>query len=209
MRRTKRIAMGCALGLGAVVLTGMLECGRVMADPTNPPASRPIDPALAKRLKWEAVVTLYGEEDTNEYSLRILDRSVTEPADFVFHSLWKYDAATNAWTKLTDDEQTSKIYLPANKPVDSPVGNQLLAVLPMKLSDTGLFYATWTVNGVDGSTYSRIGPTTHQKRPDLGKIPTGTLAEQVPLNINKAEWRIIPDPRIHTASTKPAAEGKS
>lgn len=163
------------------------------------PASRPAeDPKRDERLKWENAIVFFGEEDTGNYSIRILDKSVTAPATFRYLELWEYDVKEKTWLKIDNRQQTTRIVLPKDKPADAPEGNQLLADIPVTQDKVGLYYCKWQVNGIDGATLTRIGPGHAGKPPALGPTPAGMIATDVPLDKNHGTVMFVPDPRTHT-----------
>ena len=75
----------------------------------------------------------------------------------------------------------------------------------------GVFYAKWTVDGrTHGGTFVRLGPDAAKRRPnDSSKAPKGFMWTAVPINLNKSEEMLIPDPRVvckdgDEAATQPA-----
>jgi hypothetical protein len=147
------------------------------------------------RQKYEAIIQFYGEEDTGRYSLRILDENAKETANFEFRSFWKYDVEQKAWIKLDGNPQRTRIVLPKEKPADAPADSQVLATLPVTQKDVGLFFIKWTVNGVDGVTYTRIGPRARGEQPALKAGKDQTVAD-IPIDLNKAVRMVIPDPYV-------------
>jgi len=181
-----------------------------VAAPTSRPARPAADPNYAERVKWEEAVTFFGEEDTGRYSIRILDKSVTEAANFKYLELWMYDLTEKRWIKVDDRVQETRIILPKDKPQDS-LDNQLLADIPVTQEKIGLYYCKWQVNGVDGGTLTRIGPGHIGKPVDpqattqpvhvvdpRDKIPAGMIITDVPIDKNHGELMIVPNPRTHT-----------
>jgi hypothetical protein len=146
------------------------------------------------RQQWEAVITLYGEEETGRYSLRVLDPDVKSAVDFVFVSFWKYNRETNQWDKIKEGPSRVKVVLPKDKPKDGPRDSQLLAELPLTIKDSGIFYAKWTVNGVPGATFSMLGRRAKERAPVVAK--KGEIIADVPIDLTKSEVRAIPDPAI-------------
>jgi hypothetical protein len=162
------------------------------------PTSRTANDAnRAEREKWENAIVFFGEEDTGNYSIRILDKSVTEAASFKYIELWIYELSEKRWIKVDDRVQEARIVLPKDKPPDAP-DNQLLADIPVTREKIGLYYCKWQVNGIDGATLTRIGPGPVGKKPDTGKVPVGMIVEDVPIDKNHGETMVIPDPRTHT-----------
>ena len=135
----------------------------------------------AERQKWENRIVFYGDEATGAFSIRILDRFATEPANFKYLELWKYDLDSKKWIKVDDRVQTAHIVLPQDKPANSPEDSQLLAEIPVTLEKIGLYYCKWQINDIDGGNMERIGPGHVGKVPDLGKIPDGMIAADVPV----------------------------
>lgn len=149
------------------------------------------------RRKWENIVQFYGEEDSNRFSLRIFDNDAKEEGDFLFKEVWKYDREKKEWVKMTAVPKATKVVPASRKPQDAPPNSQVLADLPITIQDVGLYYAKWTMNGIACTTYMRLGPNARD-RTSPGKAPPGHMVEQVPLNTDKAEMQIIPDPRYFT-----------
>ena len=197
-RPAKRFGFAAPVALAALVLPLGFSAGPAAHPAHAAPASRPADPNKAEREKWEAVVTFFGEEDTGNYSLRILDRFVTEPATFRYLELWKYDLKEKTWLKIDNRQQTTKIVMPKDKPSDAPEGNQLLADIPVTQETLGLYYAKWQVNGVDGTTLTRIGPGPVGKPVTLGPTPAGMIVAEVPLDKSHGARMFVPDPSIRT-----------
>jgi hypothetical protein len=182
---------------------------------TRPAAPRraPSDPNAAERQKWEAIITFWGQEDSSAFDLRAPDKQVTEPGTFRYLSLWKYGVEEKRWVKIDDRAKTVNIVLPADKPPNSPEDSQLLTDLPVTFEQVGLYYVNWQINGIDCGTMTRIGPNVTGKQPTM-KPPSGSIVADVPVNVNKAERMIVPDPRFNTgqppretprpAATRPA-----
>ena len=150
------------------------------------------------RRKWENIVQFYGQEDTNLFSLAIYDRDAKDNGEFHFKEIWKYDRDKKEWVKMNAASKVVKA-VPANQRnrTEGPVDAQILINLPIKIQDVGLYYAKWTIDGVSATTYMRLGPNARDKT-SPGKAPTGYMVEQVPVNTDKAEMAIIPDPRYFT-----------
>jgi hypothetical protein len=184
--------------LALVLLT--LPARPARADPSTRPARPGADPDFVQRVKWENAITFFGEEDTGRYSIRILDKSVFESGTFTYLALWVYDLGEKKWVKVDDRTQTARIVLPADKPADAP-DNQMLAEIPVDQEKIGLYFCKWRVNGIEGSIMTRIGPAHVGKSVDLGKLPSGMIAADVPVDKNHGERMIIPDPRTHTGET--------
>jgi len=188
------------LALAIITLLAGHMARPAAADPAKRPARGGADANAAERAKWESAIVFFGEEDTGGYSIRILDKSVTEPANFKYLELWVYDVTEKRWIKVDDRIQEAHIILPKDKPQDAP-DNQLLAEIPVNQEKVGLYYCKWQVNGIDGTTMTRIGPAHVGKPVDLGKIPDGMIAADVPIDKNRGDRMIIPDPRTHTGET--------
>jgi len=195
MKTETRLAI---VTLAAIALFTTLIALPAAAGPASRPARGGADPNAAERAKWENVITFFGEEDTGNYSIRILDKTVPEAANFKYLELWMYDLTEKRWIKVDDRVQDARIVLPKDKPQDAPEGNQLLAEIPVNQEKIGLYYCKWQVNGIDGVTLTRIGPGPVGKPVDLGKVPSGMAIEDVPIDRNHGERMIIPDPQTHT-----------
>jgi hypothetical protein len=160
-----------------------------------PTVARAADAEAEKtRQTWENLIQYYGEEETGRFSLRVLDKETNVTGSFVFLSFWKYDRDTNGWTKLKDGPIRAKVVLPQDKPKDSPKDSQVLVELPITIKDVGVYYAKWTVNGVAGGSFTRIGP--HAPRGSGAGIVAkkGEILTDVPIDPNHAEVRAIPEP---------------
>ena len=176
-----------------------------------------------ERLKWEAQIVFFGEEDTGNWSLRVQDKAVRERNVLQYTELWKFDAEAKKWVKVDDGAEAVRVLAPVEKPDTAPEGTQVIAELPIRPNTVGLYYAKWRVNNrIDGATLCRIGPglTGEDARPATDraplKVPPGMIPEVVPLSINKAELMVIPDPRLNTGqamkgepTSRPAGEGKN
>jgi hypothetical protein len=162
-----------------------------------------------ERYRWEQLIEFFGDEATNRWSLRIRDANAKEHATFRYVELWKYDLNEKKWVKVDDSIQEAKIVLPNEKPNDSPYPDtQFLADLPIAGDDMGLFYAKWRVNGkTDGATFTRLGPSTVTKQVTTlpSSVPPGMMLTVVPLDKNRAERQLIPDPKFHTGQGGPPA----
>jgi hypothetical protein len=152
---------------------------------------------LAIRQKWENIVQFYGEEESNQFSLRILDRDAKEEGQFLFKEIWNYDREKKEWVKMNAPERAVKVVPASQKPKLSPPDSQVLTDLPISIQQVGLYYAKWTIDGIACSTYIRLGPRARDRK-DPGKAPPGHMKDDVPLNTDNAEIQIIPDPRYHT-----------
>jgi hypothetical protein len=198
MNTIQRFGIG---SLAAIAMFAGLTALPAWAGPASQPSRAAADAEFAERAKWENVITFFGEEDSGRYSIRILDKSVTEPANFKYLELWIYDLTEKKWLKVDDRTQETRIVLPKDKPQDAPDGNQLLAEIPVDQEKIGLYYCKWQVNGVEGGTLTRIGPGHVGKPVDLGKIPPGMIVTDVPLDKSHGERMIVPNPRTHTGET--------
>jgi hypothetical protein len=65
---------------------------------------------------------------------------------------------------------------------------------------SGLWYAKWSVDGIDCATFIRIGNSKAANPPPANQppahIPAGMIAAIVPLDPEHSENMLIPDPRI-------------
>ena len=174
------------------------------------------------RQKWENLITFWGEEETNLWSLRVPDKFNPEPANVKYRELWKYDPDTNKWVKVDDTAKTVRIVNVKDKPDNSPVDSQLIVDFPIPAGTVGLYYAKWTVydaanNAIEGTSFCRIGPglTSAQLKAAAAnpqKVDKGQMVTIVPLSVTKSEMRVIPDPQFgtgqaltHVPATKPAS----
>jgi hypothetical protein len=182
--------------LGAMLATLVAPAIAPFAAPCAFAADPPPDPEKEKvRKKYETLIQFFGEEDTGRYSVRIFDADVKETASFVFLSVWKYDRDQKSWVKLDDKPQRARIVLPKDKPADSPPDSQLLANLPITQKDVGVFFVKWTVEGVEGSTFTRLGPRARGDQPAV-KAKANEMVTDVPIDLNKAERIAIPNPYV-------------
>jgi hypothetical protein len=213
-----RWAAAAALGALAALAgpaTGLLPVAGPAAwaaDAAAPPAPSPeVAKARAEaavRVKWESVVQLYGQEATNQFSLRVLDKDAKFEGQFVFRELWKFDVAKKEWVRISDKRQEVRLMPADKKPADADPDSQQLAELPVQLQDVGLYYAKWTGDGVACATYARLGPRARQKKV-LGKPPPGYRVEDVPIDVNGAEVMFIPSPQYFTGEgSLPVPGGK-
>ncbi len=199
MTTLQRVGIGSP---AAIALLTSLMTAPATAGPSSRPARAAADAEYAERVKWENVITFFGEEDTGRYSIRILDKTVPEPAKFKYLELWIYDLTEKRWIKVDDRVQDTRIVMPKDKPEDAPEGSQLLAEIPVNQDKIGLYYCKWQVNGIDGCTLTRIGPGHVGKPVSLGKIPDGMAVYDVPIDKNHGERMLVPDPRTHTGEKK-------
>lgn len=161
----------------------------------------------ATRQKWQGRIQFFGEEESNKFSLRIFDKDAKEEGKFVFLEVWKFDREKKEWVKMDAARRETKA-VPANqKPKESPEDSQILVELPINIQDVGLYYAKWTIDGIPCANYMRLGPRS-TTRTSPGKAPPGSKVEDVPLNVNKAELMIIPDPIYHTGEGSKPIPGK-
>jgi hypothetical protein len=166
-----------------------------------PPTSQPDHTASPQRQLWEARIILYGDESTNEWSLRVRDQDVDKDHQFRLSELWTYDRGKKRWIPI-HGRPISATMMPAKEHKDSPDStgepDQVLAELPIEKDAMGLFYAKWAVDDVRGSTYFRIGPGLREKDdPILHQTPPeGSIIAVIPIDITHAEAAIIPDPRV-------------
>src|SRR5881628_1314543 len=68
-----------------------------------------------ERLKWEARIVFFGEEDTGTWSLRVQDGTVRERNVLQYTELWKFDVAAKKWVKVDDGAEAVRILPPAEK----------------------------------------------------------------------------------------------
>lgn len=203
-------------GVLLVCLVRIVNPARGAEAPADGAAAKAADKAR-ERLKWMSRIVFFGEEDTGRWSLRIQDRDATERATIRYSELWKYDPGTKKWVKVDDRAATAEVVPAAEKPANAPTGSQVIASLPIKEGEVGLFYAKWRVNdGIDGATFCQLGPglspeAAKRARKPL-KVPPGMIMAVVPLSTNKAEFQVIPDPRVSTTdapSPAPASRPSS
>jgi hypothetical protein len=166
------------------------------AAPTSQPADTP-----EERAKWMGRIQFWGNETTGEWSLRIKDADVDKQRLFRLRQLWMYDRQAKRWVRLGTTMLASWM-LPANKKKRDPDnpdtdGAQTLAVLPIDKDQVGIYYAKWTVDGVHGTTFCRIGPGLKNKADYLHKEPPeGHIWVALPLDRDHAEPAVIPDPEV-------------
>lgn len=194
---------------GMIFLTMLPSTAAPVATAADAPA-KPVAPAAkadsveaalaaALRAKWEPIVELYGQEETNQFSLRVLDKNAKETGVVAFKECWKYDRQSKAWAKLEVKPVDPVKIVPADKkPQTENPDSQLIVDLPIKLQDVGLYYIKWTVDDVPGVTYARLGPPARNRKPPPAKPRPGEKLEDVPVDVNTAEMAVIPDPTYHT-----------
>ncbi len=182
-------------------LTSLFFCAVARAER---PATNPAD---RQRQAWENVIQFYGDEDTNEWSLRIQDRNVAGRATFAMLELWRYDAAAKRWNVIAKPHLIATIVPPKEKPADSPedLTQILYRLTEIEKGTYGLWFAKWRAEGVNGATFIRLGPArAPRKGGEDEKPPKGWLWEVVPLSLNEAEMRMIPDPRVFCVEDAPS-----
>lgn len=196
----RRLAAAAILGGGAVAA---VPPGVALAQGQSQSAND-----ARERQKWEAIVTFWGQEDTNVFDLRVPDRLIKEPVTVRYIELWKYDLEQKRWVKIDDRSKTTKIVMPADKPQNSPEDSQVITELPITFEQVGLYYAKWSANGLECATMTRLGPNVTSKE-SPGKPPPGFIVADVPESVNKAVRVFVPDPRENTgqpAKTKPRTQ---
>ena len=173
-------------------------------------ASRPEKSAADKeREAWEKLIEFYGDEATNDWSLRIEDKNVTKRATFVFLELWRYDSTAKKWDLVDQPHMDTAIVLPKDKPADkADEDTQILYNLTeIQKGMYGLWFAKWRADGVSGANFIRLGPArAPRKGGEDERPPTGWLWEVVPLNLNKAEMQMIPEPHVWCTQDAPATQ---
>jgi hypothetical protein len=71
----------------------------------------------------------------------------------------------------------------------------------------GLWFAKWRAEGVNGANFIRLGPSrAERKGGEDEKPPVGWIWEIVPLNLNKAEMQMIPEPHVWCTQDRSATE---
>ncbi len=113
-------------------------------------AARPEKSAADKeREAWEKVIEFYGDEATNDWSLRIEDKNVTKRATFVFLELWRYDSSAKKWNLVDQPHMDTAIVLPKEKPADkADEDTQILYNLTeIQKGMYGLWFAKWHHRG--------------------------------------------------------------
>lgn len=189
------------MSLAACLIGTILSPARATRPATNP--------ADKEREAWERAIQFYGDEDTNDWSLRIQDRSVAGRATFAMLELWRYDSAAKRWNLVAQPHTVSTIVPPKEKPADSPSDDTqiLYNLTEIEKGTYGLWFAKWRAEGVNGSTFIRLGPArAERKGGEDEKPPPGWLWEIVPLNLNKAEMQMIPDPHVFCVQDPPATQ---
>ena len=199
--------------LSLALLVGLACGGQIVpASAQQQPATRPGGPSIAKwtpeqkeQYRWEQLIEFFGDEATDAWSLRIRDVNANERATFKYLELWKLDLKDKKWVKIDDEVREAQIVPASEKPADSVYPDtQMLAELPLKGDDLGLYFAKWRVNNrTDGATFTRLGPGTVTKQVTTlpTKLPVGWMLTVVPLDRNTAERQLVPDPRYHTGQT--------
>jgi hypothetical protein len=167
------------------------------------PTSQPTSETAAARAKWENRILFIGDESSNEWSLGVAYKDVDTQRQFRLNELWTYDREVKRWMKMgTTVLRATMLTLAQKKPnpqnPDDDDPNQKLVDLPIDKDQMGLFYARWSVDGVKGSTYFRIGPGLREKTDPIlhQKPPDGKIIAIVPIDINHAIAAFIPDPRL-------------
>jgi len=170
-------------------------------------AERPAtNPADQGRQAWEKIIQFYGDEETSNWSLRIADKNVAARATFTMLELWRFDVSASEWKLVDKPHAVAVIVPPDQKPTDAPDDEtQILYQLSEITPGTyGLFYAKWRADGINGATFIRLGASRVPRKGGQGdKAPKGWLWVVVPLNLNKAELRMIPDPRVFCVDDAP------
>ncbi len=210
MKRT--FAVACVLAAVSILQTPWLLRA------ADPPAARQGADKERERAKWENKISFYGQEETDGWSLRVLDRDATEQFKIKYTELWKYVIAEKRWVKIDAGAAAVTIVPAKQKGPDAPEDSQVIADLPVKTKDVGLYYAKWIVNdAVEGATFCRVGPglvgdAARKARENPQKPQPGMTMQIVPLSLDKAEIMTIPDPRFATGqalkgtpTTKPVA----
>jgi hypothetical protein len=106
MLRQQTIPLAACL-IGAIVLSSVR-------------AARPEKSAADKeRESWEKIIEFYGDEATNDWSLRIEDKNVTKRATFVMLELWRYDPAAKRWNLVDQPHADATIVMPKDKPAET------------------------------------------------------------------------------------------
>ncbi len=113
------------------------------------------------RESWEKVIQFYGDEATNEWSLRIQDKNVTKPATFVMLELWRYDRVALRWNLVDQPHVDASIVMPKDKPTETRNDDtQILYNLSeIEKGMYGLWYAKWRADGINGANFIRLGPS--------------------------------------------------
>lgn len=224
MIRMTRIRSAARAVLAGLLLASFAAPPAWAADGDKPaqrtpaaPADRPgMNEKVRERMQWEARITFFGEEETANWSLRILDVSAPpESAKVKLVELWKVDIGTKKWVKIDEGAPAVTIFPLKQKPATAPPDSQLIADLPLKQNDVGLYYAKWRVNDdINGATLTRIGPglvgdAAKAAKDNPPKVPRGMMAAVVPVDVHKAELMVIPDPQVGTGqSVKEPPPGK-
>ena len=207
-RPGRRLAVCSVLASAAFAWTSLAQ----QQPPKQPPATSPAGPSPVawtpeqkEQYRWEQLIEFFGDEATGSWSLRIRDANASERAAFKYLELWKYDPKEKKWVKIDDEAREAAIVPAAEKAADSIYPDtQMLADLPVKVDELGLYFAKWRVNNkTDGATFTRLGPPTVTKQVTTlpSKLPVGMMITVVPLDANNAERQLIPDPRYHTGQT--------
>lgn len=182
-------------------------CPPALADPpvTKPSTTR----AEQARDYWQNAVVFFGDEEGGQWSLRLFDRDYRENAAFELLELWKYERKDNRWVKLDEPRSVKEIIHPSKKGALAPPESQVLVwfkQIPFGYT-SGLWYAKWRVEDIDGSTYIRIGNPKPDKKipPDRPPAPAGMIYAVVPLDPEHSQYMLIPDPRTACVE-KPAPQ---
>jgi hypothetical protein len=161
------------------------------------------DAQQTARAHWENVVQFYGDEETGEWSLRIADKDVKDRGWFEFLELWHFNRNENRWEQLKTGKIGKAIVLPKQKTSDEPQDSQTLIELKeIEPKTAGVWFAKWKVDDVEGSTPMRVG-TAHTSNKLDAPIPDGMIRMAIPINLDKSEAMIVPDPRIYCVAGGP------
>lgn len=177
------------------------------AAPMKGPA-RELSPTERARQKWESVILFFGDEETGEWSLRLRDQDVHERGWFEFLELWQLDPKTRQWHHLPTEKIAKAVVKPKEKGTDEPDASQtLIEFKDIPPRTAGLWYAKWRMDGIDGATLMRVGTASVAKGiPPLGDPPEGMIKMAVPIDLNKSEAMLIPDPRLACVQGKSGAD---
>lgn len=166
----------------------------------DPASAKPAAPSAREkaRQRWENVVLFYGDEETGDWSLRIRDKDVHDKGWFEFIELWQFDRKDQHWHIVPTEKVSTAVVLPKNKPSDAPPDTQVLYPLKEIPEQTaGLWYAKWRMDGIEGGTLMRIGTArTARNFAPKGNPPAGWIKIAVPIDLEKSEAMVIPDPRV-------------
>lgn len=178
-----------------------------------PLSARGDDQKERARIKWEAVVLFFGDEETGEWSLRLRDQDVTARSWFEFQELWQFDIQERRWKQLKMEKFAKAVVLPSQKRADDPAGSQSLVELKeIEPRTAGLWWAKWRMDEIDCGTMMRVGTWRATSTTGDQTVKAGLIKVVVPIDLNKSTAMVVPDPRLYCVAGgpgKPEAPAKA